>query len=424
MSIYENILLALAGLKASKMRALLTMLGIIIGIGSVIAIVTVGNTLQASVANSMAELGMNNMEIGLMYTGSSDWVTMDQSDYISDEIIANLERDMGDKLIATAVQEYMGGGQVRDGRKYANTTVIGVSPGYQIARNIEMVSGRFLADRDHQKNRNVAVISDFMAERIFGNADPLGKEVKFYTDDNTLVFTVVGVYHYAPNAMFGNGRPTSADDINTELYIPVSTSLRLSGMWSGYYWFMAVAAPDQNAYEVSAEVEAYMNKVYEKNDNWSIRVYSYESMLDQMTSQLQMVATTIAVIAAISLLVGGIGVMNIMLVSVTERTREIGTRKALGARNSAIRGQFIVESIIICIIGGIFGVLLGVGLGIAGSSLLQGFTGPALANSTVVISVPAIIFAVGFSMVIGIFFGFYPANKAAKLDPIDALRYE
>ncbi len=164
-----------------------------------------------------------------------------------------------------------------------------------------------------------------------------------------------------------------------------------------------------------ANIQSFFGKYYSADSKYTVSANSMESMLSTMTDMLSTVQTAIAAIAAISLLVGGIGVMNIMLVSVTERTREIGTRKALGARSSAIRAQFIVESMIICLIGGIIGVVLGIGLGMVGANIL---------NSPATASVPAIILAVGFSMVIGVFFGYYPASKAAKLDPIEALRYE
>lgn len=166
---------------------------------------------------------------------------------------------------------------------------------------------------------------------------------------------------------------------------------------------------------LAQDFQDYFNRFYTRNQDFQIMAISLDSVIDQYASMMGTVQVAIAVIAAISLLVGGIGVMNIMLVSVTERTREIGTRKALGAKNSAIRMQFIVESVIICLIGGIIGIIFGMLLGYAGASLLGFPAHP---------SVDAILIAVCFSMAIGVFFGYYPANKAAKLDPIEALRYE
>ena len=178
---------------------------------------------------------------------------------------------------------------------------------------------------------------------------------------------------------------------------------------------MLMASPNVSSTELATKAAAYFNKFYPESSNSKVEAQSMESIMKEMNTAMSQVSMAIAVIAGISLLVGGIGVMNIMLVSVTERTREIGVRKALGAPNSAIRIQFLVESMIICIIGGILGILLGAGFGALGGLLLK---------TAVVPSLGSIALAVGFSMAIGVFFGYYPANKAAKLDPIEALRYE
>ena len=178
---------------------------------------------------------------------------------------------------------------------------------------------------------------------------------------------------------------------------------------------MIMAGTDVDAAKFTEDTKKFFNTFYTNNTRYEIGAVSMEAMMSTMTDMLGIISIAVAVIAGISLLVGGIGVMNIMLVSVTERTREIGTRKALGARNSAIRTQFIVEAVIICAIGGIIGILTGIGLGYLGSYLLGSPGFP---------SIFIILIAVLFSMIIGVFFGYYPANKAAKLDPIEALRYE
>ena len=183
----------------------------------------------------------------------------------------------------------------------------------------------------------------------------------------------------------------------------------------GFSYITILTKQGTDSRALANQFEDYFNRFYQRNTDFGVMAISLDSIIDQYTSMMGTIQIAIAVIAAISLLVGGIGVMNIMLVSVTERTREIGTRKALGAKNSAIRMQFIVESVIICLIGGLIGIVVGMSLGYAGAALLKFPARPSL---------QAILIAVGFSMAIGVFFGYYPANKAAKLDPIEALRYE
>jgi putative ABC transport system permease protein len=204
------------------------------------------------------------------------------------------------------------------------------------------------------------------------------------------------------------------DDISTTVYIPLDTAAKITSS-KGFSSFTVVTAAGVNSTSFANQISSFFGKYYSRNDDYSVSAVSMESMVETVQSMISNVSMAVAVVAAISLLVGGIGVMNIMIVSITERTREIGTRKAVGATNNDIRLQFIIEAIVICLIGGVFGILLGLAGGIGGSALL-GF-----APQT---SVVAIVVATLFSMVIGVFFGYYPANKAAKMNPIDALRYE
>lgn len=419
--LYENILLAISGLRANKMRALLTMLGIIIGIGSVIGIVMVGDSMTNSMTSSLQEMGANTVQISLQEreteNGTSYSVYMDEEDYINDEMIEAFLQDYGDVVESVSLQEAMGTGRVTEGHRYANVSISGVNSGYQSANHLTMLGGRFIGDKDNKGVKNVAVVSDRLVNNMFGQGqNPLGKEIKVNCGKEQYTFTIIGVYKYEQNAMMAMMGAASSDaDITTDLFIPIQTEWKLTGTIEGYYYINVMTKQGTDSRALAQDFQDYFNRFYTRNQDFQIMAISLDSVIDQYASMMGTVQVAIAVIAAISLLVGGIGVMNIMLVSVTERTREIGTRKALGAKNSAIRMQFIVESVIICLIGGIIGIIFGMLLGYAGASLLGFPAHP---------SVDAILIAVCFSIAIGVFFGYYPANKAAKLDPIEALRYE
>ena len=413
MGFLENIVLALNGLRSSKMRALLTMLGIIIGIGSVIAIVTVGNSMTAAVTDQMSSFGIRNIQVSL-YSKDGNWGFTDTDMFTIDQIEAFTERFAG-AIDAYTVTDSAGRGTARDGRRYSNVSVSGVNDGYAVSQDVDIQRGRFINARDTKGAKNVAVVSDRLVGAMFPpGTDPIGQEVKTDIRGNIHTFAIIGVYKFEVNAFsFYTGEEK---DRPTDMYIPVTASQRINGGWNfGFMNFTVTASEHADPMLLGMEIEEYFGREYSKNPRAGVSTFAMESMLEQVTTMMGTLSVAIAIIAAISLLVGGIGVMNIMLVSVTERTREIGTRKALGARNSAIRIQFIVESMIICLIGGVIGIILGLIMGNIGTMLLDF---PASASPEI------IVIAVLFSMVIGIFFGYYPANKAAKLDPIEALRYE
>jgi len=433
MLIWENIVLALSGLRANKMRAFLTMLGIIIGIASVITIMTLGDSVTNSFTSSMQSLGANNVNVMIqqktdeededsesdqMYaTGyyTVDYVEPAESDYITDEMLDALREKYADEMQGIALGESLGRGKIEDGKLYANVTASGANMDSFLSTKLDMVAGRSLTQRDIDSAARVAVVSDKLVNNLFaGDAErAVGQTIELTLPNIFYSYTIVGVYKYEQNIY--NMTMGAERDINTTMYIPITTAKEQSHSSSGYKDFVVVTAPGVDSETFASRVERFLNTYYRTNRDFEVTAFSMESMVNEFNSVLGTVSTAIAVIAGISLLVGGIGVMNIMLVSITERTREIGTCKALGATNGSIRVQFIIEAMIICLIGGMIGVGLGVLIGTVASSAL-GFPTAASAKS--------IVIALAFSMSIGVFFGYYPANKAAKMNPIEALRYE
>ena len=427
---FENVRLALSSLRSNKMRALLTMLGIIIGIGSVIAIVTVGESLTGSITDSMSGLGANNLTVAL--TQKSTDSGFDQGsvavrmfgpsapateDLITDEMIEEYRDTFGDQVAAVELTQSMGTGTVTSGSDSATLNLLGVNGEYFTAEDVDVQYGR--APQDSDGERQVALVSDrFLKDAFGGSISPInaiGQKFQLKANGSLYDFYIIGVYHYDEEEDGNISLTGSSDEVTTTLYMPLQTAKKLAKADAGYQSLTVVGAGDVDQDQFMADTKSFFASFYTRNQSYTVDVSSLASLLETMTSMLGTVQTAISAIAAISLLVGGIGVMNIMLVSITERTQEIGIRKALGAPASAIRSQFIVEAVIICLIGGLLGVALGVGLGALGAHLM-GYSARA--------SVSAIVLAVGFSMAIGLFFGYYPANKAAKMNPIDALRYE
>ncbi len=418
MNFTENIRLAWEGIRAGKMRAFLTMLGIIIGISSVIGILTLGDGLTGSINSEMSSLGATNIYLSLQ-SKSNELMggvhSYEESDLITDDMLEDLRSRYSSSIDYISLSSLLTAGKAKDGELYANVSVNGVNDEYFPANALDIIRGRTLNETDIDDNAMTAVVSDKLVNNMFGgdSAAALGKEVSVYGDFDIYTFRIVGVYKYEQSMM--SVSLAAEEDVQTDVYVPISTAKRLSAADDGYSSVIVVANPSVDSANFATVAKNYVNKYYEDNKNFKITAISMETMLSTVESLMDTVNIAIAVIAGISLLVGGIGVMNIMLVSVTERTREIGTRKAIGATNGNIRMQFVTESVIICLIGGIIGILCGTMLGYFGASLLGVVAFPSVGHITL---------AVGFSMAIGIFFGYYPANKAAKLDPIEALRYE
>ena len=418
MNLGENIRLAWEGLRAGKMRAFLTMLGIIIGIGSVIGILTVGSGLTDSINSEMSTLGANNIIVMLQSKSNQQSGFMrgyEDKDLMTDDMIEALRARYPDAIQYVSLTSTRASGKAKDGKKTANLSLDGVNTDYFDANDVKMLAGSTITESDIDNHKMKAVVSDRLVNNLFdGDVQAaLGKKISVYTNFEIYTFTVVGVYKYEQNMM--NMSFAAAEDVSTSAYIPITVAQKLSGAAEGYASITIMTTSAVSSANFAAVAEHFLNKYYKNNENYQVAAMSMESILSTVDSMMGTVNIAIAAIAAISLLVGGIGVMNIMLVSVTERTREIGTRKAIGATNGNIRMQFVVESVIICSIGGVIGILFGGVLGYVGSTLIGAPAVPKLSY---------ILLAVGFSMAIGIFFGYYPANKAAKMDPVEALRYE
>ena len=425
--IWENILLAFTSLRANKMRALLTMLGIIIGIAAVISIVTVGDSLLLYIENEMNSLGANNIMVSLQErTDDSNKISSAMSammemtqpsdkDLISTEMINKLYETHKDEIRAITVYDLVGSATAKLGKEYANVTLMGVSAGYFASEDHDMLAGGLFSEKDFNEGRNVCIVSSKVINNLFGGDldKAIGSSIEVELGDKFYEYNIVGIYDYKEQSM--ESMMYSEYEINTQMFIPYKTSVAQTHNNKGFSNLYVVAKSGVDSDMLAKKIERFFEGYYRNNKDYQVAAFNMQAMVSMVSGMISTVTVAISVIAGIALIVGGIGVMNIMLVSITERTREIGTRKALGATNSSIRTQFIVEAIIICLIGGAIGIIFGI-LGGKVAAMILGY--PASPSIT------SIIVSLLFSMATGVFFGYYPANKAAKMNPIDALRYE
>lgn len=420
MGLFENIKIAVEGLKLNKMRSFLTMLGIIIGIASVISIVTIGDSLSNSVSKGFENIGSNTVSVGVRPRENVSFQEITVRDYMHISTIDTLKDRYAENIKSIVISGAGSSGKIANGRKNTSVNVEATSEGSDIASNLQILYGRYLMESDAVENKEVAVISDKVVKEIFnGNYEEvLGSVITVDTPTHgSRSYTVVGIYKHENISMgvFGS-MPEGA----TPMYIPYTVvNLHYGSLEDNPEYlsnFSVITNTREDIPYLTKEIANYYNEnFYQDNEKAQVETSTISSQLNEINNVMRTISLAIGGIAAISLLVGGIGVMNILLVSVTERTREIGIRKALGAQNKDIQGQFIIESVIICLIGGFIGILLGGIGGYAASHFLESPTMP---------SISSIIIAFVFSMIIGVFFGYYPASKAAKLNPIDALRYE
>jgi len=407
-AITSIISIALRALKANAMRSFLAILGIIIGVGAVVTMVAIGSGASEKISSQISSIGSNlilvlpgattqgGMRMGM---GTQQTLTMADAEAISKECSAVI-------AVAPAIS---GTAQVVFGNQNWATGVIGTTPDMVIVREWELVSGRFINEQDVRSGTKVAVIGQTVADKLFGEVEPTGKLIRI----KKIPFEVIGVLDKKGQSLTGQDQ----DDI---IYVPVTTAQRtLFGQTlPGRVRLIYVKASSlESIPQATEQIKTLLKQRHRigPNQEDDFTVMDLTQMLKTAEESTKTMSILLGAIASVSLIVGGIGIMNIMLVSVTERTREIGIRMAVGAKPRDIRMQFLIESVFLTTIGGIFGLMLGIGASLIVADLMKW---------PVSISLFSALIAFGFSAFVGVFFGFYPAYKASMLNPIDALRYE
>jgi len=391
MNVKQSFKLALKSILGSKFRSFLTMLGIIIGVAAVIVLVSIVDGFSKDMASSFEALGTNLLSVNIIGRGGDTKVS-------AEEVMewASENSDVISYVSPTVTVS----ATIKNGTENLTTTVYGVSEYYDKIKNYSVESGRFIEYIDIDKRQKTCVIGKYIANELFPTVTPVGHTIKINGDK----YTVVGVLEAKQEAKEGG-----SDDI---IMMPYTTASRLSRMARiSNYSFSS--ADKETVDDAKIRIEAYLMSIFGSDDYYT--VYNQADSLEQINELSGKLTLLLVGIAGISLLVGGIGIMNIMLVSVTERTKEIGIRKSLGGKRRDILLQFVIEAATTSALGGVLGIFLGCGVAYLAGEMF---------DLTVVISVMAVIIAFSVSVGIGIIFGYFPAAKASKLNPIDALRYD
>jgi len=407
MNISENVHIGWRGLVSHKARSLLTMLGIIFGVAAVIAMVSIGDGARIETIRQIELMGTSTIRIKSVTlegtekdkakTSYNEGLTREDADYLS-ALTKQIKYTVPLKELDL---------KVRLGSIFPKTKVVGTVTLYPNLTNFPVKSGRFFNDEDMKQARKVCVLGSDVAKELFPLEDPLQKEVKI----GQLWFTVIGVMQ---DRRISSGIPAAnLRDVNKDVYIPLDTALQRVGGQKNMTEIIIQASDSEHIKELAAVIRNSLDRRHNKVEDYELIIP--DELLKQSQKTQKIFNIVMGAIAGISLLVGGIGIMNIMLATVTQRTREIGIRRAIGASRRDILGQFLIECLIISVTGGLIGIVIGVGL----AKVISIY-----AKWTTIVSMTAIIGAFGISASVGVIFGMYPAKKAADLNPVDALRYE
>ncbi len=399
--------ITVVGLKAisrNKMRSFLTMLGIVIGVGCVIVVVAIGNGASKSIQDTINALGSNFIMIFPGATSQSGAKTFTGNSTLTPEDADAIKAEC--PAVAYVTPNMRTSAQVVAGELNWGTSIYGVNPDWPFIRSWNCSDGTFFSDTDIKSATKVCVLGATVAENLFPQGGAVGQTVRI----KNVPFKVVGV-------LDRKGGNTMGQDQDDQVIAPYTTVMKRLAGQSKVSMIMASAASPDQVQEAQDQIEALLKQRHRipAGADTDFMMRSQEEIAAAQNQQMGVLRTLLISIAAISLLIGGIGIMNIMLVSVTERTREIGIRMAIGAKGRHVLLQFLFEAVTLSIVGGVIGILLGAG----GSELVKNFL-----KWPIVVSPSSIIVAFGVAAAVGVFFGFYPARTAAKLDPIDALRYE